>query len=91
LRGVEGSEGKRVFIAASQIIPFLRFRRFLHLRAGLLCLSSDVYDVARVPANRISITGKKYNFECNVENIIPVGLIFKTIISERVFLHLALF
>lgn len=44
--------------------------------------NSDVYDVARIPGNRISITGKKYNFECNVENIIPVGLIFKTIISE---------
>jgi len=39
----------------------------------------DVYDVARIPGNKINIAGKASTFECNVEEVAPLGVVVKTI------------
>lgn len=39
----------------------------------------DVYEVARVPGNKISITNKTHTIECNVNDVNAVGLVLKTI------------
>lgn len=39
----------------------------------------DVYDVARIPGNKISIVGKSSGFECNVEEVTPLGVVIQTL------------
>lgn len=38
----------------------------------------DVYDVTRLPGNKIKIAGKSSSFECNVDEVTPVGVVAKT-------------
>jgi len=39
----------------------------------------DVYDIARVPGNKINIVGKSSNFECNVSEVTPLGVVVQTL------------
>lgn len=39
----------------------------------------DVYDVTRVPGNKINIVGKTSSFECNVDEVTPIGVVVKTL------------
>lgn len=39
----------------------------------------DVYDVARLPGNKISIVGKASSFECNVSEVTPLGVVVQTL------------
>ncbi len=39
----------------------------------------DVYDVARVPGNKINIIGKTSGFECSVSEVIPLGVVVQTL------------
>ena len=39
----------------------------------------DVYDIARVPGNKISIVGKSSGFECNVDEVTPLGVVIQTL------------
>lgn len=38
----------------------------------------DVYDVSRIPGNKISIVGKGSNFECSADVVTPLGVVIKT-------------
>lgn len=38
----------------------------------------DVYDVSRIPGNKISIVGKGSNFECSANEVTPLGVVIKT-------------
>ncbi|MBN3207502.1 hypothetical protein H5A35_08750 [Pectobacterium brasiliense] len=35
----------------------------------------DVYDVARIPGNRIQVSGNATKFECSIDDVKGVGLI----------------
>jgi len=39
----------------------------------------DVYDVARIPGNKINIVGKTSTFDCSVEEVAPLGVVVQTI------------
>lgn len=41
----------------------------------LLDIDGDVYDVARIPANRIQVTGNATKFECSIDDVKGVGII----------------
>lgn len=38
----------------------------------------DIYDVSRIPGNKINIVGKASSFECSVDAVKPLGLVVKT-------------
>jgi len=39
----------------------------------------DVYDIARIPGNKINIVGNGSAFECNVEDVAPLGVVVLTL------------
>lgn len=39
----------------------------------------DIYDIARVPGNKINIVGKSSDFECNVDEVTPLGVVVQTL------------
>ncbi|MGP2468405.1 phage repressor protein CI [Yersinia sp. 2540 StPb PI] len=40
---------------------------------------SDVYDVARIPGNRLKVTGATTSFDCKVEDVKTIGMIYLTL------------
>lgn len=42
----------------------------------------DVYDVARIPGNRIQVSGNATKFECSIDDVRGVGFIIITIESQ---------
>lgn len=38
----------------------------------------DVYDIARLPGNRISVASNDFKFECDVNDVSPTGVVIKT-------------
>lgn len=41
----------------------------------------DVYDVARIPGNRIQVSGNATKFECSIDDVKGVGMVVITILK----------